>query len=162
MPTPTDNPTPLQALEALLRARRWPFTVLPELGDALRVDFAGASGRWTCLGLEAGVHQGLVLISVGPVACPEEARARTAELCLRANQGLIFGSLELDFDSGEVRLKTSVPTPDGTLTPELCATLLDTNLAAFDRHLPAVMSVIYGGATPSEAMARLVSDAARG
>jgi len=151
----TDPKTPLVVLETLLRARRWPFITLPELGDGLRVDFAGTSGRWTCLGLEAGVHQGLVLISVCPVSCPPDARPRAAELCLRANQGLVFGSLELDFDTGELRLKTSVPTPDGTLPEELCAALLDANLASFDRHLPALMSVLYGGAAPLDALAKI-------
>ncbi|MCC6620590.1 MAG: YbjN domain-containing protein [Deltaproteobacteria bacterium] len=156
MATPSD--APLQVLEAVLRQRRWPYIALPELGEAVRVDFAGTSGRWTCLGLEAGQHQGLVFLSVCPVACPADARARVAELCLRANQGLVFGSLELDYDTGEVRLKTSVPTPDATLPAELCALLLDTNLAAFDRHLPAIMTVIYGGATPAEALAKLTRE----
>ncbi len=149
--------SPVQVMQVLIDGRGWPYTPMPELGGGLRVDFSGTSGNWACLCLEAGEGHGIVLISICPVACPAEARPRAAEFCLRANQALVFASLELDFDSGEVRLKSSLPTPQGALTPELAATLLETNLAIFDRHLPALLGVMYGTTTPTDALAELLT-----
>ncbi len=61
----------------------------------------------------------------------------------------------MDFKDGEIFCKSSVPYDKELPEAALLDKLFSFNLSAMDRHLPAIMSVIYAGVSPAKALADL-------
>jgi hypothetical protein len=68
---------------------------------------------------------------------------------------LTVGNFEMNLDSGEVRFKTSVETPEGELTVPIVRALAYANVRAMDRFFPGVLAVVHGGLSPEAALARV-------
>jgi hypothetical protein len=68
---------------------------------------------------------------------------------------MLVGSFEMDFEDGQINFKTSYPFPKGQLDAELLKRVVGFNLDCMDKYLPAIMSVIYAGASPAKALAAL-------
>ena len=90
--------------------------------------------------------------TVAPVKVPEEVRSDVAEYLTRANYGLRIGNFELDYRDGEVRYKTSLDFEGAELLPPLIRNTVYPSVNTMDRYMPGLMSVIYGGKTPFEAI----------
>lgn len=129
----------------------WPIQLV-EGDTALSTGFRGESGQWTCYARVREQHEQFVFYSVSPIAVPESARASVGEFLNRANYGMIIGNFEIDYSDGEVRYKTSVDVEGDTLTGALCRQLVLANIMMMDRYLPGLMSVIYGGISPEQAI----------
>ena len=87
-----------------------------------------------------------------PVRVPGGARPAVAETIVRANYGLRFGKLEMDYTDGELRHQVACPLIDGQLEEVLIARSLGAVLATLDRYLPAILSVVYGNELPKDAV----------
>ncbi len=90
-----------------------------------------------------------------PVKAPENKRPILGDFLTRANYGLFIGNFEMDYNDGETRYKTSIDVEDDELSPALIKRLVYNNLAVMDKYLPGIMAVIYGGASPTEAIAQV-------
>jgi hypothetical protein len=77
-----------------------------------------------------------------------------AEFLHRVNYGLGMGNFELDYDDGEIRLKTSNDFHGLRPTHEVLHRLIYYNAYALDQHLPAIQAVLQGTA-PTEALESL-------
>jgi hypothetical protein len=86
------------------------------------------------------------MLSLFPQKCPSHRRARCAELITLINFGI-------DYDSGKIHFKTTLPFMRGDLNTVLLENVVMLNLACIDRFLPAIMSVIYAGISPTQALA---------
>jgi hypothetical protein len=95
----------------------------------------------------------VVFSSICPLKVPPDRLAVAAELCCRANCHMLVGNLELDWDSGELRLRTSLDLENDRLSPSLLNQLVAANLLQLDRLMPALTSVIQGDSRPAEALA---------
>ncbi len=93
-----------------------------------------------CLAPDAGL---LIFYAICPVTAATPRRPRLAELCTRINFDLPTGTLELSYNTGEIRMRTSVDTGGTPLTPELCRAALESNLALMDHYLEAVLKTLY-------------------
>lgn len=94
----------------------------------------------------------LITLSFWPLTIPESKRQTVAEYLTRANYGLNIGNFELDMDDGEVRYKVS--SVWGEILPSLKVVerLVDTGFVMLDRYGSGLLSVVYGNATPQEAI----------
>ncbi|MEX1021439.1 MAG: YbjN domain-containing protein [Litorilinea sp.] len=120
-----------------------------------RVYFAGQNGELACFAqLRVDLEQ-LLFYVVMPVRTPAERRAPMAEFITRANYGLRIGNFEMDFEDGEVRYKSSVDFEGETLSNNLMRGVIYPAVQTMDRYLPGLLSVIYGGKTPAEAVAEI-------
>ncbi len=131
----------------------WTFTQLEDQ-PILRLGFQGESGQWTCYAQAREEQAQFLFYSLCPVKAPEDRRMAVAELLTRANYGMFIGNFELDFSDGEIRYKTSIDVEGGQLTPALVRPLVYASVLMMDRYLPGIMSVIYGGVSPAEAVAK--------
>ena len=75
-----------------------------------------------------------------------------AEFITRANLGLVIGNFELDLEGGELSYKTSVDVEGGTLAPTMIKNMVYINVLMMDRHIPGLNKVIYGDASPADAL----------
>jgi len=123
-----------------------------------RMGFSGKNGQVTCFAqIQVDLEQ-LLFYAVAPVKVPEAARAEVAEFITRANYGLRIGNFEMDFRDGEVRYKSSLDFEGEPLTPALIKNAIYPAVHTMDRYLPGLMSVIYGGGSPAEAIADIEGD----
>jgi hypothetical protein len=141
----------LETVSRFFEQDEWPFT---QLEDALilKTGFNGDNGQFTCFAQEREQQQQFVFYAVAPVKAPENSRLAVAEFLTRANYGLIVGNFELDFSDGEVRYKTSVDVENAEITEAVVKNLVYANVLTMDRYITGIMRVVYGGATPAEAI----------
>jgi hypothetical protein len=151
------NENSQQALETLgqyLKDINWYPQRLKDK-TAYRVIFSGENGQLACYAQILVDLEQFLFYAVAPVKVPEEMRIATAEFITRANYGLHIGNLEMDFSDGEVRYRSSLDFQGQELTPQLIKLTIYPAVQTMDRYLPGLMTVVYGGKTPAEAVAEM-------
>jgi len=147
-------PAILNQLKNFFENDDWPFEQISDL-PALRTNFSGENGKWTCYAhAREPMHQ-FVFYSVLPVNVLAEKLNAVAEFITRANYGMIVGNFELNYDDGEVRYKTSIDVGEGDLSLPIIKQLVYPNVATMDHYLPGLMAVIYSGISPADAIAKI-------
>ncbi|GAB4407041.1 MAG: YbjN domain-containing protein [Anaerolineales bacterium] len=114
--------------------------------------YRGNSGDFRCYASILMARERLLFYAITPVRAPEEVRMAVAEFMTRANYNMQMGNFELDFSDGEMRYKSSLDFEKCTLTPQWIRNTIYPATSTLDRYLPGLMKVIYGGATPFEAI----------
>ena len=123
-----------------------------------QMSFQGHHGKLTCYAHVDEAHFLFSFYSISPIYVPEEKRTAIAEFITRANYSTKIGNFEMDFSDGEVRFKTSIDVENDRLSQALISNLVYANVWMMDYYLPGMLSVIYGGISPLEALENL-SDA---
>ncbi len=121
-------------------------------GELLGMMFSGDSGNFDCRAIADEKSQIFQFISEAPVKVPENKRLLIAELLTRANYGLRIGKLEMDFEDGQVSYQTGISVEGDRLTPALIRHLVYSSVFLIDLYFPAILKVIYGGASPEKAL----------
>lgn len=138
-------------LQKFLEADGW----YPQQVDGrhiFRVVFNGKNGDLYCYAQVRVEFEQFVFYAMAPVKAPEDKRLAIAEYITRANYGLRIGNFELDFTDGEVRYKTSFDFEKETLTVNFIQHAIYPAVQTMDHYLPGLMSVIYAGQSPLEAI----------
>jgi len=141
-------------MESFFKTDDWPATKL-ENQPAMSMNFQGQNGRWSCYARVEEEKQIILFYSYCPVKAPEEKRPILADFLTRANYGLYIGNFEMDYNDGEVRFKTSLDVEGDELSTALMKRIVYDNVGVMDKYLPGIMTVIYGGASPTEAIAKV-------
>ena len=90
-----------------------------------------------------------------PTKVGENKRRRVAELLNGLNYNLSIGNFELDFESGDVRFKVSQIFHESNEDAELLfRRQMELCLRSLDEAIPVIMSVVYAGVLPSQALAQ--------
>jgi hypothetical protein len=87
-----------------------------------------------------------------PLMIEERFRTIVAEFLTRANRGLVVGGFQFDFEDGELIFHCSQILDEGKLTDEIIARLFRTSLTTSSRYWGGLMSVLYAGNTPRDAV----------
>lgn len=138
----------------LFRAKEWDFE-LDEENHLVRSGINGDNGEWKIVISPSDEDEVCLMLSIFPQRCPEHRRVACAELLARINYGMLVGGFEMDFKTGRINFKTSHPFAKGQLDTELLSRVVGFNLNCMDKHLPAIMSVMYAGTSPKKALAAL-------
>jgi hypothetical protein len=117
----------------------------------IHTEFKGDNGRWNCVVVTRFQHEHLLFLSLLPCRATPARKAACAELLTRINFGLTHGCSEMDFEDGEIRFRTSVPSTD-EVPSELIEHLAFSNLWTVDRFFGTIMKVLYTDAAPKAAL----------
>lgn len=127
----------------------------------LKIDWSLKTLRFQCLGDHANMdvlirvsesdHVLQFFVNLPFVVSNEKMRPLIAEFIARANYGLIVGSLEHDLNDGSLRYHVTHLMEDNTVGDKQIGRIFSTIMSTFDRYIPGLMQVIYGGATPADA-----------
>ncbi|HMS82557.1 MAG TPA: YbjN domain-containing protein [Nitrospira sp.] len=151
-----DVPTPGNMMEVITRYFEQENINYRRIdGKVLHAGFQGRHLNYQVLVMVHEEKRRAVFHSTVPVRVQQEQRAVVAEYICRANQGLMLGKFELDFESGSVTYKTSIDVDGGELTMEMVRTLLHVNLSTTDRYATGLIRVLYGDLRPAQAIAEL-------
>lgn len=119
---------------------------------ALRMPFKGEKSSWACIAQTQEEERLFVFYSVCPVKADVANRPTAAEFIMLANYGIVLGNFEMDISDGEIRFKTSVGLGQLDWLDELIKVAVYTNVFSMDKYISALLQVIEGDITPSEAM----------
>ena len=145
----------LDAVSDFFEANEWRASELQGPAEGLVTGYRGDNGNWTCMAVVIEEHDQLLFYSICPVTAPVEARATVGEYLHRANYGLHIGNLELDYNDGEIRFKTSIDVEGAELTVALVRNLVYLNCRMMDRYLPGVLGIIHGNMSATGAIAKV-------
>ena len=82
----------------------------------------------------------------------EKMRPLVSEFVVRANNKLTLGNFDFEIDEGKLRYHAAHAFGPGDLEDETIERLMSTVLETVDRYYPALMRVMYGGNTPTDAV----------
>ncbi len=139
-------------LERWFREDDWKFDSDTE-HNLIRTGINGENGKFR---VYAHIqNENLVVHSISATDVPVKDRGAIAEYLTRANYGLVIGNFEMDYSDGEVRFKTSLRWKEGRLESWMIHSLVYINCAMMDKYYPGLMSVLFGGATPEQAVKKV-------
>jgi hypothetical protein len=143
-----------EAALVLLNERGWDFVTAP--GESMaRLDVQGEHGYWLCL-LQSRQEQGqLLFYSICPATVAPHRFEAMAELLTRINFRLAVGCFDMDYDSGQVRLRTGAILDQAAPDPDVIEAAVEANVVIMDAYLPALMAAVHSDVTPLEALARV-------
>lgn len=144
----------LQTVMAFFAEDDWQFTKI-QGEPLLHLVFQGENGQWNCYAKVREEQQQLIIYSICPIVAPESARSAIAEFLTRANFGIVIGNFELNFDSGEIRYKTSIDVEGDDLSSSLIHPLVYTNIMTMDQYLPGIRAIIENQLPPQVAIAQV-------
>jgi hypothetical protein len=144
--------TILSRVEAFLKSDSWRYEPV-EGTSALRMRYEGQNGTWTVLVYTRESLRQAGFYSVLPDPVPDDRLPAVAEYLHRANYDLAIGCFELDWDTGQVRFRTSLDLEGGELGDRQIRNYLYANVLTCDRYLKGLADVSAGRATPAEAIA---------
>src|SRR5262245_10066813 len=130
---------------------------LDEQPSLVRTQIVGASGEWHFQAVS--LNNIIMMLSGLPFRIPKARRSVCAELLTRINCACKMGAFTVHFDDGELIAKVSCMTNGETMPSEQLEFLVNANLASMDRFIPAIMSVVYAGISPSPALERANGEA---
>lgn len=144
----------LDTVVQFFKEDNWKYQQL-EGRPALKLGFQGDNGSWNCYAQAREEPEQFMFYSILDTNVPPDKRAAVAEFLTRANYGLYIGNFEMDYSDGEVRYKTSIIVKGDRLTPALVKNLVYLNVLMMDKYFPGIMSVVYGGVSPADAIAKI-------
>ena len=156
--TPQDTPSTqpiFQAIVNFFKEDNWHYAQIKGQ-SALRLAFEGKKGKYDCYAQAREQQKQFVFYSVCPIKSPELKYGAVGEFISRANYGMIIGNFELNFNTGEIRYKTSIDIEED-LSPALIKRLVYTNVTMIDEYLPGIRSVIDNDVSPEDAIAQIES-----
>jgi hypothetical protein len=128
----------------------------PEAENLRQFGFSGKHANFEGAILVEEDAEDIVVLFRAPTKVPECRRLAMAELLARANFGMKFGAIEMDYQNGEVRFKCAATVREGQLSPQMVHFMVGLSLATLAGFYPALMGVCFGNELPSDAL-----DAAR-
>jgi hypothetical protein len=109
---------------------------------------SGNNGNWKVFIKADEERRLLQIVSVCPINSTNRQMAQMCELINRINDCVLLGKFSMDFEDGQVSLKTSSIYVGTELSDETLYHLLQTNINTFDEYLPAIIAVIYNHNQP--------------
>lgn len=122
--------------------------------QVIRAGYRGDHGTWVCYARVDEDQHLFTFHAVTGMDIPVQYRAQVLEYLMRVNSILRVGSLELNFDKGDVRYKACVETPENELSIAMVRAIAYHAVHTIDHYFPGVMAVIHGGLSPEAALAR--------
>lgn len=137
----------------------WPVTELAN-GEGMAVRYVGENGALDCVALIRDEYTLLLFLSDLPLRCPPARRPEMTELVGRANRLIQVGCLEFDPAVGTLRYRTSLDLEGAEPSTELVRNVVFDNVHGADGWLPALQALVHEGCSPTQALRRVVGDAA--
>ena len=151
--TPQDTPSThpiFRAVVNFFKEDNWHYVQINGQ-SALRLAFEGKNGKYDRYARAREQQKQFVFYSLCPINSPEQKCRAVGEFISRANYGMIIGNFELNFNTGEIRYKTSIDVEEN-LSSVLIKRLVYTNVTMIDEYLPGIRSVIDNNVSPEDAI----------
>jgi hypothetical protein len=86
---------------------------------------------------------------------PSDKLLLIAEFIARANYGLNLGNFDLDMEDGELGYKVAMDLEGGHLSTDMVGNMVGAGVSTMDQYYPGLMAVLFGNASPEEAIIQI-------
>ncbi len=86
---------------------------------------------------------------------PKDKHIVVAEFITRANYGLNLGNFDLDLEDGELGYKVAIDMEGGQLSTDMVGNMVGAGVSTMDQYYPGLMAVLFGNATPEQAIIQI-------
>lgn len=135
---------------AFFAERQWSH-VLIDRPRAVEVSHDWCAVPFKSRALAKGGGPIFVYYSLCPERAPDARRTAVADYLVRVNSGLLIGGFEMDWDTGEIRFRTSIDLRGEAMTDALMSGVVYPNHQAMIDYLPPLVDVVRGELEPAEA-----------
>jgi hypothetical protein len=142
----------LQQCADFLTENEWHFECAPD-SRRLKTSFESEHARWQVVVMCDEEGDSLKFVSKFPSKVKAALLPKAAELVLRINNQIKFGSLHLDMEDGDLFFVTELFAANKSADIEDIKHLIASNLCILDGHYDTLMKVIHGGMSPKKALA---------
>jgi len=142
-----------------LRYREGSLEAFGRTRQVLWFSFDGDNGSWTTYAgyiQEHGVVFANSILEKNIVA--KDRRLAVCEYLSRVNDRIAMGFFHLDFDTGVAGFMVSSLAESSGASQETLENVLAWNLVTVDKYLPGMLEVLYGSASPTDALARVLGE----
>jgi hypothetical protein len=140
------------ALESFFETSGWPVDAVERPRPALQSEFEGEDDTWMCYAIALEEAEQALFYSVYPEAIPRDRLGAVAEFITRVNFDLPIGNFELGFDTGELRMKTSIDVADDRISVPLVRNLVTANVVVMNRYVGALRRVAFDHERPEDVL----------
>lgn len=121
----------------------------------IRAGYRGERGTWVCYAQVDEKKRRFLFHAATGMQIPASYWPRVIEYLNRVNCALALGNFELDVETGDVRYRAGVETPNAELSVEVVRAIAYGAVRALDHYIPGVVAVIHSGLSPEAALTRL-------
>lgn len=151
--SPADQPL-MDIVLQFFQEDHWQYQKI-EQKPVVRAGFRGEHGTWVCYAKVDEPNHRFVFHAGMGLNIPPQYRPAVIEYLARVNLELPIGSFDIDVDSGSVRFRTGIDTPNNELTVSMVRAAAYTTVQMMDRYFSGVLSVVHSGLSPEAALARV-------
>ena len=143
---------PIDMLAAYFEAHEWPFEHVGE--DEIVATSQGSWAQYEIRAIWREDDQVLQLLALPDIRVPDEKRPVIYETLCLINEQLWLGHFELWSTSGVVLFRHgALLGPGDSMTLDQAQVMIETALDECERFYPVFQFVLWGGKTPTEAIA---------
>ena len=125
----------INIIKEFLKSQEWQFTQV-EGKNVLLFGIGGKNGNFQCIADLIDEDNSLIFYSVCGANTPENKRLDMLQLLNDLNYKLFFGNFEMDFQAGEVRIRTSISFKHFELNQDFIEELIMSNIVTMDKSFP--------------------------
>ena len=145
-------------VKGYFEANEWEYEQNPDHDGMFIAGVETDSGDFEVLVVAEEADKQLTCFCICPDEVPEDRRNDVAEYIIRVNNNLMMGVFDMDFDDGDVRVRSSINFADMQPTTDAVALLLHGAISSADVYYPGLQAVIDGEATPEDALDDVLAD----
>ena len=138
-------------LIAYLSWKGWRYSVVIEQ-SAVSLSLSGINGVFYCYAKDEPNLNRFSFLTWCIGTCPADLIIGMAELLMRLNSTIFYGSFDLDFETGSIAFKTSIFYENLELNNVALDNIVINNISIMDNCTPIVLKYIYAGLSPIDAV----------
>ena len=143
------------ALISYLNSQGWRYTVRNDDGDCYVASMGfNIDNRLKSIDIHTIAEPSCIQsIGVAPINASRTEYDMVVEYITRANYGLMIGNFEFDYEDGEVRFQSCLPSWDGQPNQENIESIVDMPYHMFKNYGDGLVKAIMGFGNPEEDIA---------
>jgi len=139
-------------------ANQWEYEQSPENEGMFLAGVETDSADFDVLVVAEDQDNQLTCFCICPDEVPEDRRSEVAEYIIRVNNNLMIGVFDMDFDDGDVRVRSSINFADMQPTTDAVALLLHGAISSADIYYPGLQAVLDDEAAPEDALEDVLAE----
>jgi hypothetical protein len=143
----------IQIITDFLKNDNWPIAVHPENTNIIATKYKASAGIWICEAIIDN-HDRFIFYSVAPDLTPKEYLPEVSEYLMRINDKLAVGNFEVNYDTGQVCMKTSIDFEGIELSHAIIKNIIYANVKTMNTYATGFVEVAAGRLKATDAIAQ--------
>lgn len=135
--------------------QQWNYNLPKNESCSATLVISTQNGKFQCILDVIEAENKFIFLSAFPVNVPSKLFSTISEFLIRLNFTLFFGSFEMDYESGEIRFKTSILFDNSELHEFIINQIINGNVNTMDENFILINSFITEKISLNEAIEKI-------